>query len=226
MALLSGPRMPPRAGGAPRQLVVLLHGVGADGNDLIGLAPQLARRLPHAAFVAPNGPEPCDMVPMGYQWFSLRDRRPEALLLGVQAAAPLLDRFLDAELERNRLPPHRLALVGFSQGTMMALHVGPRRERQIAGILGYSGALVGAERLPAEVRSRPPVFLIHGDADEVVPVQALFAAVAGLQAAGIPVQWSIRPGLPHAIDPESVEHGAAFLEVCFATAGAAVRAPE
>jgi phospholipase/carboxylesterase len=216
MGLLSGPRMPPRAGGPPRQLVVLLHGVGADGSDLIELAPALARRLPSAAFVAPNGPEPCDMAPFGCQWFSLRDRRPDALLLGVQAVAPLVDAFLDAELERCRLADHQLALVGFSQGTMVALHVAPRRQRAVAAVLGYSGALLGGERLPEEASSRAPVYLVHGDADEVVPVAATYAAVARLQAAGIPVQWSIRPSLPHAIDPESVEQGAAFLAAAFA----------
>jgi phospholipase/carboxylesterase len=215
MASLPGPRVPPCAGGAARQLIVLLHGVGADGADLIALAPALARRLPGAAFVAPDGPEPCDIAPFGRQWFSLRDRRPDALLLGVQSVAPLLDAFLDAELERYRLGDHQLALVGFSQGAMTALHVAPRRQRAPAAVLGFSGALLGGERLPEETRSRP-VYLIHGDADEVVPVQATHAAVAGLQAAGIPVQWSIRSGLQHGIDPESVEHGAAFLAAAFA----------
>ena len=220
MALLFGPRRPPRAGGAPRQLVVLLHGVGADGNDLIELAPALASALPEAAFVAPHAPEPCDMAPFGYQWFSLRDRRPAALLLGVQAVAPIVNAFLDAELERYRLGDHQLALVGFSQGTMTALHVALRRPRALAGVLGYSGALLGADRLTREVRSRPPVFLIHGDADEVVPVHAMYAAVAALQAAGVPVQWSVRPGVPHAIDPDSIAHGAAFLAAAFAESGA------
>jgi phospholipase/carboxylesterase len=160
------------------------------------------------------------MAPFGRQWFSLRDRRPDALLLGVQAIAPVLDAFLDAELERHRLADHQLALLGFSQGAMAALHVAPRRRRALAGVLGYSGALLGAERLPQEVQSRPPVFLFHGDADEVVPAHDMHAAVAGLQAAGIPVQWSLREGLPHAIDPEDIAAGAAFLAAAFAASGA------
>lgn len=219
MPLLSGPRMPPRAGGPPRQLVALLHGVGANGDDLIGLAPALGTALPGAAFVAPNAPEPYDMAPIGYQWFSLRDRRSDALLLGVEATAPLLDAFLDAELERYRLADHQLALLGFSQGAMMALHVAPRRTRALAGVLGFSGALIGGDLLPGKALSRPPVFLIHGDADEVVPAAAMHAAVTGLQAAGIPVQWSLRRGLPHGIDPDSIAHGAAFLAAAFAETG-------
>lgn len=218
MSRLSGPRVAPRSGAA-RQLVVLLHGVGADGDDLIGLAPALARFLPHAAFVAPNGPEPCDMAPFGYQWFSLQDRRPEALLRGVQAAAPLLDAFLDEELARHGLDDRELALAGFSQGTMLALHVAPRRPGPMAAVLGFSGALLGAAALPAEAVSRPPVFLIHGDADEIVPVGALAAAVAGLQAADIPVRFEIRLGLPHAIDPEGIARGGAFLAAAFGEGG-------
>ena len=214
MSRLSGPRVAPRSGAA-RQLIVLLHGVGADGQDLIGLAPALAQFLPHAAFVAPNGPEPCDMAPFGYQWFSLQDRRPEALRRGVQAAGPIVDAFLDEELERYGLEERQLALVGFSQGTMTALHVAPRRARPMAAVLGFSGALPGAEALQAEVVSRPPVFLIHGDADEIVPVSSLFSAVAGLQAAGIPVRFEVRPGLPHGIDPEGIAHGGAFLAAAF-----------
>jgi phospholipase/carboxylesterase len=211
MAKLLGPATGPLAGGAPRQLVVLLHGVGADGQDLIGLAPMLAERLPHALFVAPDAPQPCDMAPYGRQWFSLQDRRSAAMLAGARRTAPLLDGFLDELLGRHSLDESRLALVGFSQGTMMSLFAGPRRARPPAAILGFSGALLGAEDLPREARSRPPVMLVHGDADDVVPVDALFSAVAGLQAAEIPVQWIIRPGLPHSIDPYGIEAGGKFL---------------
>ena len=211
MAKLSGPSLPPQAGGPPRQLVVLLHGVGADGHDLIGLAPMLAGRLPHALFVAPDGPEPCDMAPYGRQWFSLQDRRPAVMLAGARRTAPLLDAYLDELLQQHDLDESRMALVGFSQGTMMSLFVGPRRARPLAAIVGFSGALLGSRELPGEARSRPPVMLVHGDADDVVPVQALFMAVEGLQAAEIPVQWIVRPGLPHSIDPDGIDAAGKFL---------------
>lgn len=215
MTHLSGPRLPPQAGGAPTHLVVLLHGIGADGNDVIALAPGLAPHLPQAAFVAPNAPEPCDMAPFGHQWFSLQDRRPDALEAGVRASAPVLDAFLDDELKRAGLDERHLALVGFSQGTMMALHVALRRPRPLGAVLGYSGALVAAGKLAAEIVSRPPVFLVHGDADEIVPVQALHAAVSALHAAHVPVRWSVRPGLPHGVDPRGIEEGGGFLAKVF-----------
>ena len=209
--LLSGPRAAPSAGGPPRQIVVLLHGVGADGADLIGLAPALARHLPHALLVAPDAPYPCDLAPYGRQWFSLQDRGEAAMLAGARRAAPLLDGFLDALIAEHGLDERRVALLGFSQGTMMALFTAPRRARPLAGVLGFSGALLGAAELARELRCKPPVMLIHGDADEVVPAGALFLALEGLQAVGIPVQWVLRPGRPHAIDPEGIEAGASFL---------------
>ncbi len=208
--VLSGPRQAVASGGPARQLVVLLHGWGADGADLIGLAPHWARQLPDAEFVAPDAPEANDMGP-GRQWFSLRDLGSEAIVAGVQAAAPTIDRFIDAELARLGLGPERLAMVGFSQGTMMALHVAPRRQAACAAVLGYSGRLIGAQALAREARSRPPVMLIHGEADEVVPAAALAEAETGLAAAGFEVAAHLRPGLGHGIDPEGLALGGRFI---------------
>jgi phospholipase/carboxylesterase len=204
----------PRHGAAPgsaRSLVVFLHGLGADGDDLISLAPLLGQRLTHAAFVSPHAPFPCDMAPFGRQWFSLQELDPAALLGGVRLAAPVLDAFLDAELERHGLGEDRLALVGFSQGTMMALFVALRRTKPCAAVVGYSGALIGAEALPEEIASRPPVLLVHGEADEIVPVAALPAAVAALRANSVPVESETRRGLGHGIDERGLALGAAFL---------------
>ncbi len=222
---LDGPRLPPAAGGAPRQLVILVHGYGADGDDLIGLGSHWAAGLPEAGFVAPHAPEACARSPMGRQWFDLGDYDPErmrgdeaftaakfALMLeGAQAVAPALDAFIDAELARAGLDDRHLALVGFSQGTMLALHVGLRRPRALAGIVGFSGSLVGPERLAGEIRARPPILLVHGDADEVVPVQALPAAVAGLGAVELLVEWHVSPGTGHGIAPDGLELGGRFL---------------
>jgi phospholipase/carboxylesterase len=208
---LTGPTQPPASGGAPRQLVVLLHGVGADGSDLIGLAPYWAELLPEAEFLSPDAPFPCDMAPFGRQWFSLQDRSPAAILAGVRATAPILDAFLDDALATRGLDDGSLALVGFSQGTMMSLHVGLRRAMAPAGIVGYSGAMIGADDLPREIRARPPVLLVHGDADEVVPPRALPMAVQALEAAGVPVDSLTRPGLGHGIDEVGLRDGGAFL---------------
>src|SRR5215510_13032019 len=136
MMELSGPSQAPASGGKPKQLVVLLHGYGSNGDDLIGLAPFFAQALPDAEFLSPNAPFPCEMSPFGFQWFSLEDRSPEMKLGGTRLAAQILDQFLDAELARRDLKDPDLALVGFSQGTMMSLHVGPRRPNAMAGILG------------------------------------------------------------------------------------------
>jgi phospholipase/carboxylesterase len=216
---LSGPSHPPSSGGKPRQLVILLHGLGADGNDLIGLAPVWSQLLPDAEFLSPHAPFPCDMAPYGFQWFSLQDRSPAMILAGVRAAAPALDAFIDDALATRGLAEKDLALVGFSQGTMMSLYVGLRRARAVAGILGYSGALIGAETLTQDVRSKPRVLLVHGDADPVVPFQALALAKWALEAAGVPVETLTRPGLAHGIDEEGLRQGGRFLKEVL-TAGA------
>ncbi len=212
---LDGPRVAPRSGSA-RQLVVFLHGFGADGNDLIEIGRAWQRYLPQAAFVSPHAPEPCGQAPGGRQWFALTFRDPNERWLGVNKATPLLQRFFDAELARHKLPPAALALVGFSQGTMMALHVGLRRAVPPAAIVGYSGILVlppagNVETIVGEVTSRPPVLLSHGDQDDLIPPQALFQAAQGLAALGVPVEWHLSAGIGHGIDPEGLRHGGEFL---------------
>lgn len=208
---LEGPELPPRSGGSARQLIVFLHGLGADGNDLIGLAEHWAERLPHAHFASPHAPEPCDMAPIGRQWFSLRTRDSAALLDGVRRAAPILNDYLDAKLKALGLTDRALALVGFSQGTMTSLYVAYRRPSGVGAVLGYSGMMIGAERLPEEARSKPPTLLIHGDADEVVPVEAIFEAAQALGRAAIPAQWHISPDIGHGIAPDGLELGGRFL---------------
>ncbi|MDP6872597.1 MAG: prolyl oligopeptidase family serine peptidase [Alphaproteobacteria bacterium] len=212
---IDGPRQDPAHGGQAEQLVVLVHGYGADGQDLIGLAPYFAQVLPQAAFVAPNGPEPCGMSPFGYQWFPINQFDPDSRLAGVQSAAPILDQFIDQELERHGLTEDELLLVGFSQGTMMSLHTALRRPRQIAGILGYSGILAGPELLGAEAVSKPPILLIHGDMDEMLPVQHLHEAVSALGAAAFDVQWHVSPGAGHTIAQDGLDLGMQFLQRVF-----------
>jgi len=212
---LTGPTLAPLSGGDPKQLVILLHGVGSDGDELIGFAPYFQKILPDALFISPHAPFAFDMAPEGYQWFSLQDMTPEARLGGIQTAAPILDAFIDAQLARAGLGDDQLALIGFSQGTMMALHVGLRRASPVAGILGYSGMLVGPELLADAIRSRPPVFLAHGDADDVVPVSSLAGAIAGLEAVGISAGHHTSPGLGHGLDDGGVSKGMEFLAKIF-----------
>lgn len=209
---LSGPSRQPAAGGKPRRLVILLHGLGADGNDLIGLAPYWARLLPTAEFLSPNAPFPCDMAPHGYQWFSSQDRSPEAVLGGVRAAAPVLDAFIDESLAERDLTDGDLALVGFSQGTMMSLFVGLRREEPVAGIVGFSGRLLAPELLASELRSRPRILLAHGTEDPLVPYSSLAAAETVLEAAGVPVETVTCFGIGHSIDEEGLRRGGLFLQ--------------
>ncbi|MDT3684667.1 MAG: dienelactone hydrolase family protein [Pseudorhodoplanes sp.] len=215
MAKLDGPRLDPRSGKAKR-LVVFLHGYGADGNDLIDIGQAWQDLLPDTAFVSPHAPEPCGQAPVGRQWFELTFRNPDERWTGVNKAAPMLNAFLDEELARYRLPPAALALVGFSQGTMMSLHVGLRRAAPVAAIVGYSGMFVmpndgPPETIRTDVRSRPPVLLIHGDRDDLIPAQALFLACRALSEIEIPVEWHLSQGIGHAIDGEGLRHGGEFL---------------
>ena len=206
---LDGPRLEPH-GRSPSALVVLLHGYGANGDDLIALGDAWRQWLPDVAFVAPNAPQTIPGMYGGLQWFALTLRDPSEYVRGVEAAQPALDRFLDAELARYRLAPSRLVLVGFSQGTMMALHVGLRRPAAPAAIVAYSGLLAGPDRL-GETTARPPVLLIHGEADDLIPVEALHAGREALAGAGVPVEWHVRPGLGHGIDAEGQFMAAHFI---------------
>jgi phospholipase/carboxylesterase len=220
MADLDGPRLEPRSGAA-KQLVIFLHGYGADGNDLIDIGRAWQQVLPDAAFVSPHAPNPCGQAPMGREWFPLTMRDPNERWTGVNAAAPVLNAFIDSELKRRGLTDSALALVGFSQGTMMSLHVGLRRASAPAAIVGYSGMLVVPEdidpdKFAGEVRSRPPVLLVHGDQDQLIPVQALMHAAQGLAALEIPVEWHISPGVGHGIDQEGLRQGGEFLVRRFA----------
>ena len=209
---LSGPRLPPARGEATH-LMVLAHGYGADGNDLIGLAPYWQQLMPTVAFSAPNAPERCAGSP-GYQWFAISRLDPHEMLAGVESAAPVFEAFLESELARLNLPPERLALVGFSQGTMLSLHVGLRRRVKPAAIVGYSGLLAGAP--PTLGADTPPILLVHGDSDPMIPADALFMSAGTLGHAGACVQWHLSQGLGHSIDEAGLAIGGVFLAQAFA----------
>ncbi|MBK1695993.1 alpha/beta hydrolase [Rhodovibrio salinarum] len=208
---IDGPRQQPASGGPAQQLIVLLHGLGADGNDLIQLAPMLGQAFPEAAFVSPNAHQDCDVAPMGLQWFSFRGETDAVMIQGAEAAAPVVDAFLDQELERHGLTPDKLAVIGFSQGGMMALHCGLRRAQPVAALVGFSTLLPGPQKLDAEIKSRPPVLLTHGDQDQIIPPHAMPQTEAALKAAGVAVESETRPGLGHGIDERCLEVASAFL---------------
>jgi len=219
-AELDGPRIAPRSGKA-RQLVVFIHGYGADGSDLIELGRVWQPALPDAAFVSPDAPEPCAAAPIGRQWFGLTRRDPNERWTGVQRAAPVLNRFIDAELARTGVAPSALALVGFSQGTMMALHVGLRRAVPPAALVGYSGLLAAPNQtdvaaMAHEITSRPPVLLIHGDSDPLIPPQALPMSATALRALGLTVETHMSAGVGHGIGEDGLRLGVEFLIKAFA----------
>jgi phospholipase/carboxylesterase len=206
---LDGPRVPAASGRAD-SLIVLVHGYGSNGEDLISLAPFWQGVLPNTAFVSPNAPQICPGAPGGYQWWDIASARGDRMA-GVRTAAPLLDAFIDAELAGLGLTGERLALVGFSQGTMMSLQVAPRRPVAPAGVVGYSGRLIGADRLAAEAVSKPPILLVHGQDDPMVPVQSIYEAKEAFEAAGFDVSGYIAPGLGHSIDQAGLQLGGQFL---------------
>jgi len=213
--LLVGPELEPASGQKAKQLVVLLHGYGSDGDDLISLAPEFAESLPDAHFIAPNAPFHCEMAPYGFQWFSLQEYTQPAMLEKSQIAIPILNYFLDETLKRLNLTADNMALVGFSQGTMMSLLSATKRKPSCAGVLGYSGSFLDADPNPNQSWSSPPVCLIHGKLDPVVPFSSMKNAEHALKTIGIDVETHARPNLPHGIDAEGIEIGNNFLNRIF-----------
>lgn len=212
---IDGPRLAPLNGGPARQLVVLLHGFAADGEDIISLGNQWQRMLPDAAFAAPTALEFCRTPPMGHEWFDPSSPNPDDHWRGIEAASPIINAFIDGELASHGLGNDALAIAGFSQGAIMALHVGLRRTPPPAAIVSYSGTLIGVEQLPDEFPQPPKVLLVHGEADDIIPVEALHHTEAALTAASIPVKAHVAEGIAHGIDGESTWLGGGFLREAF-----------
>lgn len=206
------------APGKAKQLIILVHGYGADGNDLLGLADPLAPHLPDAVFVAPDAPNKCSGNPFGYEWFPIPwlDGSSEELAKeGMTAALSDLNGFIDAQMKAEGVGPAETLLVGFSQGTMMSLHLAPRRAEPLAGIVGYSGRLLEPETLEAEMVSKLPILLVHGDQDPMVPVSSLPEAADALSKAGFEVFTHISKGTQHGIAPDGLGVGLQFMKQVF-----------
>lgn len=208
---LNGPEKAPISGKAT-SLVIFLHGLGSNGHDLIELAEDLAPLLPHTHFLSPDAPFPYAAAGFGYEWFDLYERTESAMLAGIGRATPILNSYIDSQLARFGLKDNDLALVGFSQGTMMALHTALRRPEACAAVLGFSGALLAPQLLVNEITARPEIMLIHGDADQVVPPAALPAATNSLKALNVPVTSHLIHGMAHGINGKALHYGAAFLK--------------
>lgn len=201
--------------GETRSVVVFLHGYGANGADLLGLADPLGEHLPDTLFVAPDAPESCAGAPFGFQWFPIPwidGTSEDEAERGMQAAVEDLNAFLDALMVDEDVLPEQVVLFGFSQGTMMSLHVAPRREDAVAGIVAFSGRLLAPETLKDEVTVRMPILLVHGDADDMVPPQSLPEAAEALEQAGFQdVYAHIMKGTGHGIAPDGLSVALAFM---------------
>lgn len=214
--ITNGASLKPLSGAKPKQIVMLLHGFGSSGTDMISLAPHWQDRFPDALFLAPHAPQRCAMMASGYQWWGLSGFAPSALAAGAASAAPAINAFIERKLSEYDLNEADLALVGFSQGTMMALHVGLRRTNAVAGIVGYSGMLTSTSDIAKDDMAKPPVLLVHGSADPVVPFGAMPLAQQELQNMGIDVSTHMAQGLAHSVDPTGLEMGRDFLVKAFA----------
>ncbi|MGN6487550.1 MAG: alpha/beta hydrolase [Devosia sp.] len=211
MTKLNGPLLPPRSGRPASQAVILLHGYGADGSDLISLGQHWGQLLPDALFVAPNAPNPCAGSPFGFEWFPLNVDRIAGRIEGAKQAAPIIREFLADLWEQTGIPPEQTVLAGFSQGAMMALHVGTALDRALAGIIAFSGAFVPADDFHAGQHARPPVTLIHGELDQVVEPDLSRQAATELSASGYDVSLHISPNTAHGIAPDGLDVATSFL---------------
>lgn len=209
MAKLSGPMLPPPNGAAPKRIVVLLHGYGADGSDLIGLGHHWGQMLPETLFVAPNAPTPCAGNPFGFEWFPLAVDRIAGRIEGARTAAPIITEFLEDLWAQTGLTAADTFLTGFSQGAMMALHVGTALPQRLRGIVAFSGAFVAADGFPQA--EKPPVALIHGELDQVVDPALSRQAAVELTAAGYDARLHISPSTAHGIAPDGLDFATSFL---------------
>jgi phospholipase/carboxylesterase len=198
-----------------QNIVLFLHGLGSDAEDLISIGEHWAQSLPNTLFISPNAPFPCDMAPYGYQWFSLQDRSEDAMLKGIQSGAAYLHGFIDQLKTQYNLPESKIAVMGFSQGAMMACYAMPRRKEPCAAVLGYAGLLVDAEGLKAAGVVKMPILLVHGDLDEVVPYHRLAEAERGFAAAGFTVEAITCYGLAHNIDEKGLSLGLEKIKQAF-----------
>ena len=214
--IVNGASLKPPSGASPKKIVLLLHGFGSSGADMIALAPQWQEALPDTLFLAPHAPQRCGMMGAGYQWWGLTGFSPSALAAGAASAAPAIDAFIDRKLAQYELTEADLALCGFSQGTMMALHVALRRPRAVAAVVGYSGMLTGTADIAHSDLPKPPVLLVHGTADPVVPIAALHMAESELKRLGVGVTTHISYGVAHSVDPVGLRLGRDFIADAFA----------
>jgi phospholipase/carboxylesterase len=209
--MISGPIIEPSSGNSPKQMIIFVHGYGADGNDLIGLANYFQSTLPEAIFLSPHAPEACSMNPSGYQWFDLTSTDPVVLWSKILVAADHLNEFIDSKLLEYNIAEENLALIGFSQGTMMSLHVSLRRKNTMAAVLGYSGRLIGADLLKDDLISKPSIYLIHGDQDPMVPYQESLTAEKVLKEYSIDIKTHISEHTQHSIAEDGLRIGVDFL---------------
>ena len=216
MKKLDGAHIAPRSGKA-KQMVIFLHGYGANGDDLLNIGEEWAAELPDAVFIAPNAPDICEASPMGYQWFSIREIDGKSFERDrlVETVAPVLSAYIDEQLQKWGVPESQLAVVGFSQGAMMAMYTMPRRKAPCAGVIGYSGILLDAGGLNKPGIVKMPVLAIHGDADTIVPPKYLALVQRGFEAAEFDVETIMRPRLGHGIDQFGLVRGVEFIKEAF-----------